>query len=81
MALAVSGKNRHYRWNGILSRHWVETAWRCGFSGMPEIVTEIADRTSQVLEHVRGRIPRNFPPSLAEAILNGIRAGAERLIS
>jgi serine/threonine-protein kinase HipA len=32
MAMAVTGKNRHYRWKEITARHWMETAKRCDFS-------------------------------------------------
>jgi serine/threonine-protein kinase HipA len=31
MAMAIEGKNLHYRWQEIKTRHWLETAKRCGF--------------------------------------------------
>ena len=32
MAMALSGKNRHYRWNEIQSRHFISTAKQIGFN-------------------------------------------------
>ena len=72
MAMAVWGKNRHYRWDEICLRHWLETAQQCGFHRMQEIVDEICDRTPQVVESVRGKIPRGFPEPLADGILDGV---------
>src|SRR5476651_913521 len=34
MAMAVEGKNRPYHWDRIHARHWIETAKKCGLSGM-----------------------------------------------
>src|SRR5256885_4559311 len=44
MAMAVNGKNRHYRWKDICARHWLETAKRCGFGEMKAVIEE--DRKS-----------------------------------
>lgn len=40
MAMAVSGKNRLYRWNSITKRHWLDTAKKCRFpeGGMKQII-------------------------------------------
>ena len=78
MAMAVSGRNRHYRWDEIQSRHWLETARRCGFPKMIEILDEIRDRTPRVIEDVRRQLPKAFPHPISEAILEGVRACADR---
>jgi serine/threonine-protein kinase HipA len=76
MAMAMSGKNRHYRWKEINPRHWLETAKRCGLAGMQNILEELVSRMPEVVEEVRRRLPRQFPAQIADSILNGtVKAG------
>jgi len=79
MAMAVRGKNRHYRWKEISARHWLETAKRCGFSEMKSIMDEVFAQTPKVVEQTTARLPRKFPDQIAATILTGIRATAELL--
>ncbi len=79
MAMAVRGTNRHYHWDGIHRSHWIETARRCGFSRMPELLDEIRAMTPEVVEKVRTALPSRFPSAIAEPILEGIATSAERL--
>lgn len=79
LAMAVVGKNRHYRLAEIEGRHWLETANRCGFSGMRPIIDEILDQTPRVVETVRGEIPPSFPDMVADTILRGLKVQADRL--
>ncbi|MCW5556571.1 MAG: type II toxin-antitoxin system HipA family toxin [Verrucomicrobiae bacterium] len=79
MAMAVWGKNRYYQWDSIEPRHWMETARQCGVQDMPEMISELVDRTPQVLAEVRKQIPARFPATVAEAILDGLRVGVQRL--
>lgn len=81
MAMAVEGKNRHYAWDGIRARHWIETAKRCGLAGMNEIMADVIDRTPAVLDRVRTGIPKGFATQIAESILDGVQASSERLKS
>jgi serine/threonine-protein kinase HipA len=79
MAMALEGKNRHYRWEGIRLRHWLETGRRCGVPQMPALVREIIDRTPAALALARQAIPPGFPAALADSILGGVQAAAQRL--
>jgi serine/threonine-protein kinase HipA len=79
MAMAVQGKNRHYRWNEIHGRHWLEIAKRCGLGGMQAIVQDVIDRTPDVVKQVHDKIPKGFPAQIADSILDGIKACTERL--
>jgi len=79
MAMAVQGKNRHYRWNEIHGRHWLETAKRCGLGGMQSIVQDVIDRTPDVVKQVHAKIPKGFPAQIADAIMDGIKASTERI--
>jgi serine/threonine-protein kinase HipA len=79
MAMAVRGKNRHYRWQEISARHWLEMAKRCGFSEMKSIMDEVCAQTAKVVEQTTVSLPRNFPDQIAATILTGITASAELL--
>ncbi len=80
MAMAVSGKNRHYEWDRIQYRHWRETAARCGFTAeIEEAVREIVDGVSAAVCAVSAELPPDFPDSVASPILEGVQAAAARL--
>jgi serine/threonine-protein kinase HipA len=80
MAMAVRGKNRHYRWKEISARHWLETAKRCGFSEMKSILEEVIAQTPKVVEKASAGLPRKFPAFIAESILTGT-GNAARLLA
>jgi serine/threonine-protein kinase HipA len=79
MAMAVRGRNRHYRWQEISARHWLETARRCGLSEMKSIMDEVIVQTPKVVEQTTARLPRKFQDQIAATILTGITATAELL--
>jgi serine/threonine-protein kinase HipA len=81
MAMAVYGANRHYEWNRIEPRHWVETGRRCGIAEetAKRLMKEISESAEGVLERVGQRIPSSFPNPLQEAILSGVKSSARRL--
>jgi serine/threonine-protein kinase HipA len=79
MAMAVDGKNRHYRWKEIGARHWLVTANRCGFGEMQSVMQDVIARTPEVIERVRGLVPPGFPAQIADAILHGIKTAAQQL--
>ncbi len=81
MAMAVTGKSRHYRWKEIHARHWVETARRQGLGDMEQIIFDMIARTPAAINRVRNMVPREFPAQIAEAILGGIQMCAEQLKS
>ncbi|HVE84028.1 MAG TPA: type II toxin-antitoxin system HipA family toxin [Myxococcales bacterium] len=77
MAMAVLGKNRHYRWKEIRVRHWLETARRCAVPDAREIIEGVVERVPDAVEEVRSALPRTFPGAISEPILKGL-AGAAR---
>jgi serine/threonine-protein kinase HipA len=81
MAMAVEGKNRHYRWDEIRARHWIETGRRCGIGDMEAIIADLVARTPAVIERVGAALPKGFPARIADTILAGVRASSERLQS
>lgn len=80
MAMAVSGKNRHYHWHEIRRRHWRETAAKCGVGdSIDPLIEELVDETPTVIKKVRAALPDKFPPHVATPILDGLAASAGKL--
>jgi serine/threonine-protein kinase HipA len=77
--MAVAGKSRHYHWQEIRLRHWVETARRCGFAGMEAMLDDLVAMTPDVIRRVRAKTPGNFPEPILNAILDGTQNAARRL--
>lgn len=82
MAMAVSGKNRHYRWNEIRLEHWLATAQECGFGANIEaLLKEILARVPSAIEKVRGETPSEFPSHVSDSIFEGLQKSADKLLS
>lgn len=79
MAMAVWGKNRHYRWSEILRRHFEQTGASCGISNAGETIDEIVRMTSEVVSEVRRYLPKDFPANIADSILSGFSGAAKKL--
>ncbi len=80
MAMAVRGKNKHYRWGEILRRHFNETAAQIGIGENAEpLIEEILRRTSGVVTSVQREVPDDFPPVVLDKILSGLTDAARRL--
>ena len=80
MAMAVFGKNRHYRWEEISPRHFIQTGTHCGLGeSSASIVRGMAEATPKVIHDVMASLPPNFPESVGETILDGLSLSAQRL--
>lgn len=80
MAMAVTGKNRHYKWAEIQLRHWLSTAASVGLAATAgDDMLNLAEQTPRVVEAVAQRLPQSFPAHVAEAIFTGLTNSAERL--
>ncbi|WP_199756404.1 MULTISPECIES: type II toxin-antitoxin system HipA family toxin [Corallococcus] len=77
MAMAVIGRNRHYKWKEIHVSHWLETARKCGMAAAPKLFAELIERTPEVIEKVRAALPPNFPDRISGPILEGLADKAE----
>ncbi len=82
MAMALTGKNRHYDWNAILYRHWLSTAKACHFpaNGIDEIITEVLGHLDQVIDQVGEQLPATFPDAVVSPIFDGMRNAREKLV-
>jgi len=80
MAMAVEGQNRHYGWNEIQYRHWLETGKKCSLEGEVRLmITDLIFKTSHVIDSVKQYLPSNFPGQVAETILDGLQESANKL--
>jgi hypothetical protein len=66
MAMTLQGENGHYKWSGILLRHWLGTARECRFPAedMDAVISDLLGRRDEVIERVAGQLPASFPGGL-----------------
>jgi serine/threonine-protein kinase HipA len=82
MAMAMLGKNRHYRFRDIKRRHFNSTARAVGYRANAEsVITRILERTPAAIAEVEADLPKGFMMPVADAVLSGLRSAAEALAS
>jgi len=81
MAMAVYGNNRHYKWNDITFDHWISTAKICGLDNFTaeNVISELVKNTSEVISNILTEIPSNFPVSVSDSILRGLKKTSKQL--
>ena len=79
MAMAVSGKNTHYRWDEIQGSHWLETARRAGLPDAKMHIEKILADVPGVVAAIQSQVPSGFPVGIAKAIFTGISKARELL--
>lgn len=84
LAMAVRGKNAHWKMNDIQRRHWVAAGARHGVvtadgQAVDALLDDLVARTPAVIAQVSAKLPEGFPESLANCILNGLASAGERL--
>lgn len=82
MAMAVLGKNRHYRWNSITRRHWLDTAKKCRYpeDEMKQIIEKCCDMAQECIDQAGADLPPGFSGQISASIFIGIHQARERLI-
>lgn len=83
MAMALSGKSRHYHWDKIQPRHFISTARQAGFNKKTArtIIINMMAKVDDAIARVESQIPADFPETIATSILAGIRKQRDRYIS
>lgn len=80
LAMAVVGKNRHYRLLDIRRSHWNAMARACGFAeGADAWIDALVQRVPQALHDVSALLPDGFPVRVRDSVFAGIEAAAKRL--
>jgi len=82
LAMALRGKNSHYRLADIQRRHFNTTARLCGLgTDMETIITDVLARTPAVIEQVAAQLPEDFPGEVFSAVAAGLMDSSRRLES
>jgi len=80
LAMALRGKNTHYRIRDIQRRHFNATAQQCGLGqDMESIIEEVLAETPRVVGQVGASLPAGFPEDVFESITWGLIQSAKRL--
>ncbi len=80
LAMALLGKNKHYRFADVQRRHFNSTATRCFLrADAEEVIERVLVRTAGAIEAVAARLPTGFPQRVADAIFAGVELSAQRL--
>jgi len=81
LAMAVRGRNRHYRVEEIYPRHWIAQGQRVGFAAqeVEQMLAQVATDTPRVIDAVSAQIPATFPEDVADAVFAGMRRLSTRL--
>jgi serine/threonine-protein kinase HipA len=81
LAMAVRGRNRHYRVEEIYPRHWIAQGQRVGFAAadVEAMLAQVAAETPRVIETVAAQIPADFPEDVSDAVFAGMRRLGTRL--
>jgi serine/threonine-protein kinase HipA len=78
LAMAVRGKNTHYRINEIQARHWSALAEDTAIPGIWERMHMLVDSADSAVDQVEKGLPNGFPERVFTSIRDGIRRQARR---
>ena len=83
MAMAVDGKNRHYHWERMFHRHWINTARRCFFpvDDLTAILDDLLGNMAAVVDSVKNAIPSGFSAQIADSIFDGMEFSKEYFVT
>lgn len=82
LAMALSGKNRHYGLRTIQRRHFNATARKCFYGpDAKDLIEHVLASTPGVIARVSSRLPTGFPQKVADTVLGGLARAAQALES
>lgn len=80
LAMAVRGKNKHYRIADIRRDHFNTTARACGLGhDMNDIIDEVVETTPLAIDQVGNNLPKGFPTSVFSSITAGLEKASRSL--
>lgn len=80
LALALRGKNRHYRIADIRRDRFNTTARACGLGhDMNNIIDAVVETTPLAIEQVGNSLPKDFPASVFSSITAGLQRASRSL--
>ncbi len=81
LAMAVSGKNRHYKIVEIYPRHWKALALRVGGSALWARMKGLVESAGPTFERIAAHLPRGFPDVVISKISEGVRRQAKKFLT
>jgi serine/threonine-protein kinase HipA len=80
MAMALNGKNKHYKWFEIMPRHWFNESKNVDFpeTEMQSIIGETIGNIESVVNKVSNCLSEDFPREISEPIFQGLSDAARR---
>lgn len=79
LAMAVRGKNPHWKLREIQPRHWTTLTRLAGMGPADALLAELASQVPSVIAAVSAALPPAFPAHVSDAIFNGLQESAARL--
>lgn len=81
MAMAALGDNKHYKWDGILPRHWNSTAEHVGLprADAEAVLHDVVARGPGAVSAVQAQLPAGFPDVVATPIFDGVVSALRQL--
>jgi serine/threonine-protein kinase HipA len=80
LAMALRGKNAHYRLDEIQARHWHALAERAALTGLWERMKNLVETAPTVLDRLEPALPASFPERVFATIRAGVRRQARRFV-
>ncbi len=80
MAMALNGKNKHYRLHEIVPRHWFDESKKVNFpeNEMQTIIDQTLGKIESVINKVTSQLPEGFPEDISGPIFDGLTNAAKR---
>jgi len=81
MAMALHGRNTHYKYHEIMPRHWLDEAKKVHFpeSEMIAIMKETTNKLSSVIDKVKSQLPQDFPEDISSSIFEGMKNTSDKV--
>jgi serine/threonine-protein kinase HipA len=80
LAMALPGERPRYHLQSIQRRHFEALAKKLGLAAQADsLIDEMAARTAAAIDEVTRALPRDFPASLLDRVLAGLRKSAQIL--
>lgn len=79
LAMAVRGKNAHWKLKDVRPRHWSEVAKSAGLGNADSLIHDVLAAVPRALAETGKQLPRGFPAHIADRIFAGIEQQAKVL--
>jgi serine/threonine-protein kinase HipA len=79
LAMAVAGKNRHYKLVDVQPRHWQALATRIGGPELWNRMQSLVDAAPRAFDHIE--LPRGFPEVVISKISKGVRGQSRKFFA